>query len=609
MRVADVILKFLADKGVDTIFMITGGQAMFLNDAVYQNKKIKPIFTHHEQAAGMAAEAYGRITGNMGVAMVTAGPGAVNVLNGVVGGYTDSGPMMIISGQAALSAVQYQEKTGIRQFGVQGINIRPLAQPVTKYFITVDDPNKILYYVQKAYHIATTGRTGPVWLDVPLDIQGKQVTYEKLLGYTPPKEKVNRKVLKKQVKETITLLQKAKRPILLVGQGVRMAHAIQSFREVLEKVQMPVLTARLGIDLIETDNKLYVGRPGTYGERSANFATQNADVILSVGCRLGTSLIGHNAKDFGRNAKIIVVDIDKKELEKPGPTLTLKINTDARIFFNEMLMQLTGARLPKYTSWIKQCNVWKQKYPVVLPSYKKEKPVNSYYFIDKLSKIAKSSDLTLVDTGGCFHVAAQTWKVKKGQRFLTTGGISSMGYWVAGIGACLANKSKRTIVITGDGSLQMNIQEFATIKRNNLPIKVFILNNNGYSLIRLTQKNFMDGRLLGVSPDTGLFLPDSLKIAKAYGIKGVRIKNITNIDRKIKQVLDYPGPVICDVLTPEWQLLIPRTASDKKPDGTLVAKPYEDMFPFLPPEELAKNMIGEIKKEEPRQKTTFVSGE
>lgn len=593
MRAADVVFKFLTDKGIDTVFMITGGQAMFLNDAVYQNKKIKAIFNHHEQAAGMAAEAYGRITGKLGVSVVTAGPGAVNVMNGVVGGWTDSSPMMVVSGQTAYFNVEYQEKTKIRQIGIQGINIKPLVEDVTKFFITVDNPQKILYYMEKAYHLATTGRPGPVWIDFPLNLQGVQVDIKKLKHFIPPKEKINSSSLEKSVKKTIELLKKAKRPLFLVGQGVRISKSIGELEQVLKKINAPIITSRLGIDIINSDHPLFVGRPGTYGERAANFAVQNADLIIAAGCRLATGMIGHNAKDFGRNAKKVVVDVDKKELNKPGPDITVKVLSDAKDFLRELLKMSKKVSFPDYKEWIIVCNNWKRKYPVVLSSYKYEKPVNSYYFTNELSKNASSEDMILVDTGGCFHTVCQTWKIKKGQRFLTTGGISSMGYWAAGIGACLANGGKRTFIITGDGSLQMNIQELATVKQNNLPIKIFIFNNNGYGLIRHTQKNFMEGRLFGVSPETGLSCPDSIKIAKAYGIKGVRISSVEEIEAKLKEVLEYDGPVICDILTPEWQLLIPRTASEKRPDGTLVAKPYEDMFPFLDPKELKANMIGE----------------
>jgi len=591
MNVSEYIFDFFYKKSLDTVFMVTGGQAMFLNDAVGKHGKYNIICTHHEQSAAMSADAYGRIMNKPGIALVTAGPGSVNAMNGLVGGYTDSSPMIIISGQAALSFVQYQDKSKIRQFGIQGINIRPLVENVTKFFVTVDDPQKIAYYLEKAYALATTGRPGPVWLDVPLDIQKMEVDERFLMHYKPETLVEGRVTVKQAVNQAYELLSKSKRPVLLVGQGVSLSGARDAFIDFATKARIPVLTSRLGIDLIESDNDLYVGRPGNYGERSANFAIQNADLILSVGCRLAAALVGHNAKAFGKNAYKFVVDIDQEELDKPGITIDYKVKMDCKIFFDKMIEQFSKNTIPKYDEWIAVCNRWKKIYPVVLPEYKDEKPVNSYYFTGKLSDMASKDDMILVDTGSCFHVACQSWKIKKGQKFLTTGGLSSMGYWAAGIGACMANNRKNTIVITGDGSLQMNIQEFATIKHNNLPIKTFIFNNNGYLLIRHTQRNFMDNRLVGEGPDSGVWCPDSLEIAKAYGIKGVRIDSVENIEEKIREVLDFDGPVVCDVMTPEWQLLIPRVASDKLPDGTLVSREYEDMFPYLPKEEVAANML------------------
>lgn len=593
MNVSEFIFEYYSKKGIDTAFMVTGGQAMWLNDAIGKNGNYDIICTHHEQSVAMSADAYGRIKNKPALAIVTAGPGSVNAMNGVVGGYTDSSPMIVISGQAALSFVQYQEKTRIRQHGVQGINIKPLVENVVKYFVTIDDPQKTEYYLEKAYHEATTGRPGPVWVDVPLDIQNTQIDLKYMEKYVPEKEPEGRVTVKQAVKQAYKLLESAKRPVFLVGQGVSLAGARKEFYTYVNETRIPVITARLGIDLIESDNDLYVGRPGNYGERSANFAIQNADVIISVGCRLASSLVGHNPKEFGKHAYLFVVDIDQKELDKPGAKIDYKAKMDCKDFFIKMQEELAEHQLPSYEEWVAKCNEWKIKYPVVQPEYKEQKPVNSYYFIDKLSELADKDAAIMVDTGSCFHVACQTWKVKKGQNYLTTGGLSSMGYWVAGIGACMANDKKDTIVITGDGSLQMNIQEFATIKHNNLPIKVFIINNNGYLLIRHTQHNFMEDRFVGEGPNSGVWCPDSMKIAEAYGIKGVRIESVDEVEAKIKEVLESDGPIICEVMTPEWQLLIPRIASEKLPDGTLKSRNYEDMFPYLPEEEVKNNMVAE----------------
>lgn len=595
MNVSEYIIDFFAKKGVNTAFIITGGQAMWLNDAIGKNKHFNIICHHHEQAATMSADSYGRIMNKPAIAMVTAGPGSVNALNGVVGGWTDSSPMIIISGQSALQFVRYQEISSIRQHGIQGINIKPLVHSITKYFVTIDDVHKLKYYLEKAYHLCTTGRPGPVWIDVPLDIQRMNVDNIFQAEYLPEQNSKNDYKIEHAVDVVIEKLNKAKYPILLAGQGVSLAGARKEFRQLQEVLKIPVITSRLGIDLIESDNELYVGRPGNYGERSANIALQNADVIISIGCRLSSATVGYNPEKFGRNAYKFVVDIDKKELDKPGVKIDYKIECDCKVFIQELLKRLYKEHMPDYGEWINICNVWKKKYPVVQAEYEHEMPINSYYFVDRLSVLTSENSMVLVDTGSCFHVACQAWKVKSGQKFLTTGGLSSMGYWCAAIGACMANGRKNTIVITGDGSLQMNIQEFATIRANNLPIKVFILDNNGYLLIRNTQHNFMEDRFIGESPKTGVWCPDSIKIADAYGIKGVEINYPEEVDEKIREVLRYDEPVICKICTQEWQLLQPRISSEKMPDGTLIAHEYEDMFPFLSREEMKENMIADTR--------------
>lgn len=592
MNVSEYIFDFFNKKGVEATFMITGGQAMYLDDAVGKNGKYNIVCHHHEQACTMSAEAYGRIMNKPAIALVTAGPGSVNAMNGVVGAYTDSSPMIVISGQANLSFVQYEEKTHIRQFGIQGINIRSMVEGLVKYFKTIDDVTKVDYYLEEAWEAAMGGRPGPVWIDVPLDIQraevpSNQVKYRKIPAISDAYR------LDAAVGSMMGHLKAAKRPVWLVGQGVSLSGSREAFRKLVEAFKIPVITARLGIDLIESDHELYIGRPGNYGERSANMAIQNADLIISLGCRLASSLVGHSPEQFGKHAYKIVVDIDQAELDKPGVLIDEKFKLDCKAVIDELNKRLNDEKIPMYTDWVKQCNLWKTKYPVVQPEYKDEKPVNSYYFIGKLSELAPDNANILVDTGSCFHVACQTWKIKRGQQFLTTGGISSMGYWCAGIGACIANNREDTIVITGDGSLQMNIQEFAPIHHNHLPIKTFVLNNNGYLLIRSTQRNFMDDRFIGEGPNSGVWCPKLEKIAAAYEIPYIRVENVDEIEEKVNKVFSTGGPVICEVMTPEWQPLVPRITSEKMPDGRLVAHEYSDMYPFLSREEYKENMIAE----------------
>ncbi len=590
MNVSEYIFQFLKEKGVDTTFVITGGQAMHLDDALCRTPEIKPIFVHHEQTASMSADAYARISGKLGVALVTAGPGAINVVNGLVGGYIDSAPMMIISGQTNYRYVEYMDETQIRQIGVQGIHVRPFVEHATKFFVTVDDPSKIAYYMEKAYDMAFSGRPGPVWIDVPIDIQSMTVPERLLSHFTPEPDSVLFEQRQQYCNQIIDAVRAAKRPLIVAGQGVSLSGMRNTFLSIVEKLPIPVATSRLGIDLIDSSHMLYVGRIGNNGERSANMAVQSADLIIALGSRLATSAVGHNSADFGRNAKKMVVDVDQKELDKPGVIVDVKIRDDLKKLLPCLLEELEGKDLKPNMEWIAKCHGRKLKYPVVLPEYQNETPINSYYFTKRLSDLCPADMTILLDTGSCFHVVSQAWEIKQGQKFLTTGGLSSMGYWAACIGALAANDYKNTVVITGDGSLQMSMQEFATLRHLNKPIKLFIFNNSGYLLIKNTQRSSMNNRLFGVSDETGLYFPDSVKVAEAYGIKATRIESLDEMEGKIKEVLAYDGPVVCDVVTAEWQPIIPRVTSVKNPDGTMTSKKFEDMYPFLVPEELEEAM-------------------
>ena len=591
MNVSEYIFDYFNQKGVDTCFMVTGGQAMYLDDAVAKNNNYHVICHHHEQATTMCADAYGRLKLKPAIALVTTGPGSVNAINGVVGAYTDSSPMIVISGQTNLSFVKYQEKSNIRQFGVQGINIKPMVEDTVKSFITIDDILKLRYYLSEAWQSATEGRPGPVWIDVPLDVQRKEVPEDQLIKENEEDKSIDYYLLDKAVDSTINKLRVSKRPLLLAGQGISLSGSKELFNQLVEILHIPIITSRLGIDIINSDNTYYVGRPGNYGERAANFAVQNADLIISIGSRLAAATVGRFPREFGKKAYKIVIDIDQKELDKPGVFINEKVRLDCKTFISSLLNKLSRVKLPDYDAWIKRTTGWKTNYPVMLPEYANQKPVNSYFFIDRLSLLAPSDANVLVDTGSCFHVAAQTWKVKTGQRYITTGGLSSMGYWCAGIGSCIANECRDTIVISGDGSLQMNIQELATVRHHHLPIKLFVINNNGYLLIRAAQKNYMDGYFVGESPSTGVWCPDLEKIATAYEIPFIRISRPEDVDSNIRQVLETEGPVICEVMTPEWQAIAPRTSAEKLPDGKLLAHEYSDMYPFLPREEYESQFI------------------
>lgn len=587
MTVSDYMMNFLKEKNVDTAFAVVGGLAMHLNDALYRTPEISTVFVHHEQAAAMAADAYARITGKLGFAMVTAGPGVLNTITGLVGGYVDSAPMLVVSGQANLPFAAHMSNTPIRQYGIQGINSEDFVKHGTKYFALISDPAKAAYHMEKAYYTAFEGRPGPVWVEVPLNVQRMEMPQNSTYHFTAkanpfPKEETA------AVCEKIThALSKARRPLVLAGQGVRLAGVVDEFVQFLEKNNLPVVTTRLGIDLIEYKHPLYVGHPGTQGDRAANITIQNADVIIALGSRMSTSSVGHEPKMFGENAEIYVVDADTEELNKPGPNIKEALKGDLR-FVMPKLLETPIDFTHNHDKWAGFCEMLKLKYPVMQTEYREDDKVNSYYLIDMLSNMADDNAVILVDGGGSVHpVGAQGWKLKKGQRHLTSGGLATMGYWCAVLGACAANNYKHTIAITGDGTFHMNIQELATIRQLSKPIKIFVVNNNGYLSIRHTQRNFMDDRLFGEGPASGLFLPSAAAVAEAYGIKAVRINTPNELEPKLAEVLAYDGPVVCEVISPEWQLIAPRVASDRLPDGTLRQRGFDDMYPYLPEEELA----------------------
>ena len=593
IRLSDYIFSFIAELGVKEVFAVSGGAAMHLVDALGRNENLRYIATHHEQAAAMAAEGYARISGKPGVALVTSGPGGTNTVTGVYGAWIDSIPAVFISGQVTSDTLIGD--TALRQFGIQEANIVELVRPITKYAVTVTDANQIRYHLQKALYIATTGRPGPVWLDIPLDIQSKLINPVALESFVPEDAKSSsmKTTLESQVAECIKMIKKAKRPVFITGYGIRLAKGEAEFLKLAERLNIPIVSSWTSSDLIPTSHELYVGRSGIMGDRAANFAVQNSDLLLIVGSRMSIPQVGYNYKTFAREAKRLMVDIDEKELNKPSVRPDLPIKADAREFMVEMLSQL-GEReaVSDIREWIKRCQHWKAKYPVVLPEYKEIKDgVNSFYFIDVLSEKLDSDAVVVTDMGTSFTCTMQTFKVKAGQRLFTSSGHASMGFGLPGaIGACFANDKKKTICISGDGGLQMNIQELQTMVHYKLPIILFVLNNGGYLTIKLMQQNHF-GRYVGSDPSSGVSCPDIVKVGTAYGIKTERISNNDELHAKMDNVLAEPGPFICEIMMPEDQQLIPRVSSLKKPDGTITAKPLEDLYPFLSREEFAENMI------------------
>jgi acetolactate synthase I/II/III large subunit len=594
MRVADYVTTRIYEAGGECVFLITGGMIMHLTDALLQHGKQKYVCCHHEQAAVMAADAYGRYTGKLGIAYVTAGPGALNTLTGVVGAYVDSSPCIIVSGQAKASLAKV---TGPRQFALQGFNTLPIFSQVTKYAVMLDDVSRVKYEVEKCIYMATIHRVGPVWIELPLDVQGATFDPDEYEGFTPPEHKpYYNPELREQVKEVANAIRQSKRPVILGGAGIRLSDAVNEFHRFIDNTGIPVITSRLGMDLIGHDHHLFVGRAGTYGDRPANFACQNCDLFLCIGSRLAIGLVGYDYAEFAKNARKVIVDVDSTELSKPSVKPDIAVRADAGEFLKLLMEELGSYRL-KNEQWVKRTQLWKEKYPVNLPEYKDEKNgINSYYFMHKLSEKVKSDDMFLVDTGSCFHVFAQAFRVKYGQRIVITGGLSTMGYMPGSLGLAAAGNGKDVYCITGDGSLQMNLQELQTIVQNNFAVKLITISNNGYLLIRLTQMNFQESRFIGIDRSTGLSIPDLEKIANAYGIKYMRISRNEEIDTGIDELIKYKGAVLCEVISPQDQLLIPRVASVKKDDGSMVSMPYDDMFPFLPEEEYAamKNIPDDI---------------
>jgi acetolactate synthase-1/2/3 large subunit len=590
-RVADFITARLYEAGGKNVFLVTGGMIMHLTDGLRQHGKQTFTCCHHEQAAVMAAEAYGRYTGELGVAYVTAGPAALNTLTGVVGALVDTSPCVVVSGQ---SKVAQSTVTGPRQFALQGFNTLPIFKQVTKYAVMLDDVKRVRYEVEKAIYMAKAPRVGPVWIEVPIDVQGMTFDPDDYEGFTPPApEPTTDASLLGKVREVAACLKQSRRPLILAGAGVRLAGAMDTLRHFCQQHQVPLLTSRLGMDVVDYDFPLFVGRPGTYGDRPANFAIQNCDLLLTIGCRLGLGLVGHDYGDFARHAKKVMVDVDEHELIKPSVVPDVPVKSDALSFLRSLGETLGDFRHDN-DRWVAQTQHWKKTYPVNLPEYVNEKQgINSYHFMSAFSAKAPADAVCVVDTGSCFHVHAQSFKVKRGQRHIITGGLSTMGYWPGAVGVAKAADGRDVYCITGDGSMQFNLQELQTMVHNRLPIKTIVLNNNGYLLIRLTQQNFQEGRLIGTDAGSGVSCPDLEKIAWAYGVKFIRIKDVSEMQAGIDEMIAYRGAVICEVMTPQNQLLIPRVASRKKDDGSMESAPYDDMFPFLPRDEYHNNCVRE----------------
>lgn len=595
IKVSNYISQFLVDNGIDTAFTVTGGGAMHLNDAFGHQQGMHCVYNHHEQACAIAAESYARIHNKIAACVVTTGPGGTNAITGVVGGWLDSIPMLIISGQVRYDTTARWSGLGIRAMGDQEFDITKAVDCMTKYSEMVTDKNKIRYCLEKALKLSQQGRPGPCWLDIPLDIQGSYVDTDDLYPYDGEGDELLPEVPDdKVILEVIDNIKNAERPVFNAGNGIRIAGAFDEFRSVVEKLNIPVVTGWDSIDLMEDEHNLYTGRAGIMGDRAGNFAVQNSDVFFSVGSRLSIRQVGYNYKSWARCAKKIVVDVDSEELKKPTVNPDMPICADAKAFLKRMNELLGEEKLSGHEKWNECCQKWKHDYPVVQAKhYEQSEPVNVYAFIKELSSRLNEGQITVVGNGSACVVGSHGYIIKKGQRFIINSAIASMGYDLpAAIGACVCDSKQDIINVTGDGSIQMNLQELQTIIQNKLPIKIFMINNGGYHSIRQSQMNFFGEPLVGVGQDSNdLSFPDMSKLIPAYGMPYIRCEKTADLGAKIEETLAIDGYAFCEVIVDPEQKFEPKSATKKLPDGSLVSAPLEDLAPFLPREELEKIMF------------------
>ncbi len=591
MKLSDYVIQFLADLGIGHVFYVSGGGAMHLNDSLGRNGEIEGVCMLHEQGASIAAEAYARISENYGACLVTSGPGGTNAVTGVAGAYYDSTPVIYISGQVKREDLVGAQ--GIRQFGIQETDILSIVKSVTKYAVQIQEPEEIRYEMEKAAYLAREGKPGPVWIDIPLDIQASQVEPEGLEAYQKPDDgcasRLDKEEINSRIARVFDLLHKSERPLILLGNGIRLAGAVPKAREFYEALGAPVVTSWNGVDLIEDGHPLFYGRPGSVGHRHANFIQQNADFVLTIGSRLNLLSTGYNYADFLGNAVHVMVDIDEKEMHKKSVHPDVGLPCDAGYFLRKMLEKKEELYTAQKEAWISYCNGMKERYPVVIPEAEpREGYVSAYRLVEEISRQMTGEDIyQFTSSGTSVDIAMKVFKVKRGQRAFLTKGLAAMGFDVpACIGSCIASGGKRTVCVTGDGSVMMNIQELEVIKRRNLPVKLFITDNGGYSMIYGSQNGNFKGRLTGCTKESGLTLPDIRRIAEAFGIRTLDLDSEADLEGKVRETLEYRGPVVCRVKADIEQKILPRQANYMKEDGQMASRPLDDMAPLLGREEL-----------------------
>ena len=598
IRLADYVANFLVEHGISDCFTVTGGGAMHLNDALGHKAGLKCTYNHHEQACAIAAEAYARINNKIALVCVTTGPGGTNAITGVVGGWLDSIPMLVISGQVRYDTTARGMGLGIRAGGDQEFDITKSISCMTKYSEMIEDPKRIRYALEKSLYLATHGRPGPCWIDIPLNFQGMTIETDDLLGYDPSEDECALAPLVDGATLDVVIekIKSAKRPVLYAGNGVRLAGAFDTFKKVVAKLNIPVATGWDNIDMMADADPLYVGRGGIMGDRAGNFAVQNADLVLAVGNRLSIRQVGYSWKTWAREAFVIMVDVDAEELKKPTLHVEMPICADARDFLTGLDKKLSdGEVLFAENGWQDTCRAWKKNYPVVLPKhYEDTRDTNVYAFIKSLSSRLPEGYTTVVGNGSACVVGSHGYEIKEGQRFIINSAIASMGYDLpAAIGVCRALGDEEIVCVTGDGSIQMNLQELQTILTNKLPIKIFVINNNGYHSIRQTQTNiFSEHTKVGIGPESGdLGFPSLEKLAWAYGYPYFACRSNAELEAMLDGAFKTEGALIAEVFVSPEQFFEPKSATKRLPDGSLFSPPLEDLAPFIDREELKKNMF------------------
>lgn len=594
IRVADYIALLLTENGYENCFMITGGGAMFLNNGL-GNSSLKCHYMLHEQALSMAAEGYARTNGKPAVVCVTTGPGGTNAITGVLGAHLDSIPMLIISGQVKNVTTVEHYNLNIRQLGDQEYTIIRSVSAMTKYAITITDPNTVKYHLLKAIHILNTGRKGPCWLDIPIDVQSAVIDTDLQKEYNISENKeLPPPVTDEVIQKVVKLLKSSKRPLIYAGAGIRKSETQDIYRKLLEKLNIPSVVAWCGIDLLENTHPLYAGRPGMMGERAGNFAVQNADLVLVLACRLNIRQVSYDWKNFANKAYLVMVDIDNGELTKPTLDIDLKIWGDVGDFMQKLYENCESFPCEK---WINYCQENVKRYKLVEKKhFEKKDIVNPYVYFEKFSEMLPNNANIIASNGTCCVIGSQAIKIKKGMRFFENDGCASMGYGLpAAIGACIALGNKEVYCLEGDGSLQMNIQELQTLITYNLPVKIILINNEGYHSIRQSQKSFFSN-FVGIGPQSNdLTFPDMKKISEAYNIPFIRINNNEEIEKGTEYLINHKGFIICEVMCDKEQFFEPKLASKKLDDGSFISPDLSDMYPFLPREEYEERMkISEI---------------